>query len=127
MFTRKLGLAVVAMTLCVFGLQVGAAQKDKDSKDKKFEVPADALVGKVKAVDLKENSFTLTMRNGKPRSFSVTKETEFWGPKGGDRGTGPKGLSDDCMQPGYEVKVRTTKDGKTAKDVYLPNRKGEEK
>jgi hypothetical protein len=47
--------------------------------------------------------------------------------KGGDRGTGPAGLKDECMAKGYEIKVVATKDGKTAKDVYLPNRKSEKK
>jgi hypothetical protein len=50
-----------------------------------------------------------------------------WLPKGGDRGTGVKGLEDDCMAAGYEIKVVATKDGKTAKDVYLPNRKEKDK
>jgi hypothetical protein len=35
----------------------------------------------------------------------------------------PGGLKDDCMTPGYDIKVMPAKDGKTAKDVYLPNRK----
>ena len=81
----------------------------------------------VKAVDLKANNFTLTLTTGKDRTFGVDDKSEFWGPKGGDRGTGLKGLKDDCMEKGYEIKVVATKDGKTAKDVYLPNRKAETK
>jgi hypothetical protein len=46
-----------------------------------------------------------------------------WVPKGGDRGTGPKGLADECMAKGYEIKVVPAKDPAVAKDVYLPNRK----
>jgi hypothetical protein len=57
----------------------------------------------------------------------VDDKTEFWGPKGGDRGTGHKGLKDDCMAVGYEIKVVPAKDGKTAKDVYLPVRKTDKK
>jgi len=53
----------------------------------------------------------------------VDAKTEFWGPKGGDRGTGPKGLADECMAKGYEIKVMPAKDPTVAKDVYLPNRK----
>lgn len=122
MFTRTLGLA--AVILCALGLSVGGAQ-DKDKK--KFEVPKDAIAGKVKAVDLKANNFTLTLTTGKDRTFGVDDKTEFWGPKGGDRGTGPKGLKDDCMEKDYEIKVVATKGGKTAKDVYLPDRKTETK
>ena len=51
------------------------------------------------------------------------EKTEFWGPKGDDRGTGPKGLMDECMAKGYEIKVVPAKDATVAKDVYLPNRK----
>ena len=29
------------------------------------------------------------------------------------------------MDAGYEIKVQPSKDGKTAKNVYLPNRKAE--
>ena len=42
---------------------------------------------------------------------------------GGDRGTGPKGLADECMAKGYEIKVAPAKDPTVAKDVYLPTRK----
>jgi len=31
------------------------------------------------------------------------------------------------MAKGYEIHIVPTKDGKTAKDVYLPNRKTEKK
>ena len=94
-------------------------------KDKKFEVPKDAIAGTVKAVDTKKASFTISPPKGKDRTFLVDDKTEFWGPKGGDRGTGPKGLNDDCMGIGYEIKVTPTADGKTAKDVFLPERKSD--
>jgi len=124
MFARTLGLAIVGMALCAFGIEAGGGGKDKDTpKDKKFEVPKDAIVGKVKVVDEKGNKFIITLKDGKDRSFAVDQKTEFWGPKGGDRGTGSKGLKDDCMDKGYEIKVVATKDGKTAKDVFFPNRK----
>jgi hypothetical protein len=117
---RKLHAVGLASLLIVvgFGLEAGG-----QGKDKKFEVPKDAIAGKVKAVDMKAASFTISPEKGKDRTFHVDKATEFWGPKGGDRGTGPAGLKDDCMAPGYEIKVVAAKDGKTAKDVYLPTRK----
>jgi hypothetical protein len=92
-------------------------------KDKKFEVPKNAVTGTVKSVDEKKASFTINTTKGAERTFLVDDKTEFWGPKGGDRGTGVKGLQDDCMAPGYEIKVMPRKDGKTAKDVFLPDRK----
>src|SRR4051812_23349643 len=122
MFTRMLSLAVVGIALSVFGSQVGGQDKKK-----KFEIPKDAIAGTVKAVDAKAPSFTITLKGGKDRTFAVTPETEFWGPKGGDRGTGVKGLTDDTMVKGAEIQVTPTKDGKSAKDVYLPVRKTEKK
>ena len=83
-----LGLTIVGISLCAVGLQLGTG--GTGAKDKKFEIPKDAISGKVKSVDLKAPSFTVTLKNGKERTFGVAKNTEFWGPKGGDRGTGPK-------------------------------------
>jgi hypothetical protein len=37
--------------------------------------------------------------------------------------TAPKGLADECMAKGYEIKVVPAKDATVAKEVYLPNRK----
>ena len=117
MFTRAFGVAIVATVLVALSLQsVGAGDK------KKFEIPKDAIAGTVKSVDEKAAKFTITVK-GKDKTFTVDKKTEFWGPKGGDRGTGPKGLADDCMAKGYEIKVVPTKDPTVAKDVYLPNKK----
>jgi hypothetical protein len=117
MFARAFGVAVVATVLAVLSLQsVGAGDK------KKFEIPKDAIAGTVKSVDEKAAKFTITVK-GKDKTFTVDAKTEFWGPKGGDRGTGPKGLADECMAKGYEIKVLPAKDPTIAKDVYLPNRK----
>lgn len=149
---RTLGCSLLALSLCVWGLDAGGGKdavkkdtpvkdkvkkdvvkdktpkdKDKTPKDKKFEVPKDAIAGKVKSVDLKEGSFVLAMTGGKDRMFLVDAKTEFYGPRGGDRGTGPSGLKDDCMEKGYEIRVVASKDGKTAVDVHLPVRKGEKK
>jgi hypothetical protein len=117
---QAVGLASVLLVLACLASAIGAG-----GKDKKFEIPKDAIAGKVKSVDEKKPSFTVTVEKGKDRTFLVNEKTEFWGPKGGDRGTGSKGLKDDCMAPGYEIKVVPTKDGKTAKDVYLPVRKSD--
>jgi hypothetical protein len=117
MFARAFGVAVVATVLAALTLQaVGAGDK------KKFEIPKDAIAGTVKSVDEKAAKFTITVK-GKDKTFTVDAKTEFWGPKGGDRGMGPKGLADECMAKGYEIKVVPAKAPTVAKDVYLPNRK----
>jgi hypothetical protein len=118
MFTRAFGVAVVVTVLAALSIQaVGAGDK------KKFEIPKDAIAGKVKTVDEKAAKFTITLKDGKDKTFTVNAKTEFWGPKGGDRGTGPKGLADECMAKGYDIKVVPAKDPTVAKDVYLPDRK----
>jgi hypothetical protein len=119
---------VIGLVLCALALQVSSATaqkeggKDKDP-GKKFEVPKDAIAGTVKAVDMSKSTFTITQKDKKDHTYGVDKVTEFWGPKGGDRGTGPAGLKDDCMDAGYEIHVVLAKDGKTAKDVFFPVRK----
>ncbi len=97
---------------------------DGGGKDKKFDVPKNAISAIIISVNQKKASFTVTTATGVQRIFRVDAETQFWGPKGGDRGTGPKGLKDVCMAPNYEIKIVLRKDGKTAKDVFLPERKG---
>ncbi len=96
-------------------------EKETPKNNKKYAIPADAIAGTVKSVDLEAATFTIAT-DGKSRMFKVDEKTEFWGPRGGDRGTGAKGLRDDCMAKGYEIKVVAAKDGKTAKDVHLPTR-----
>ena len=84
MFTRAFGVAVVLTVLAALSQSVGAGDK------KKFEIPKDAIAGTVKSVDEKAAKFTITVK-GKDKTFTVDAKTEFWGAKGGDRGTGPKG------------------------------------
>src|SRR5262245_25048378 len=117
--SRTIGLATLFLVVCAFDRGAGG-EKDKG---KKFEIPKTAIAGTVKSVDLKKPSFTVTVEGGKERTLLVDKTTEFFGPKGGDRGTGEAGLKDDCMAPGYEIKFIAAKGGKTAKEVYLPERK----
>jgi hypothetical protein len=125
---RILGGSLLIVSLCVLGVDAGGAKdkvKDKDVvKDKKYEVPKNAIAGTVKSVDLKAKSFNLTVE-GKDRKFLVDDKSEFYGPRGGDRGTGPAGLKDDCMAQGYKINIVASKDGKTATEVHLPNRKSD--
>src|SRR5262245_39691902 len=102
---RLLGCALLGLAVCAAGL---AAQGEKE------------VVGKVKAVDLKKQSVTLTTEGGKDRAFRVDEKTRFVGPRGG---VSKDGLKDDRLAKGSEVKVTPAPDGKTAREVRLPVRK----
>ncbi|HYV34990.1 MAG TPA: hypothetical protein VE988_04745, partial [Gemmataceae bacterium] len=113
-------ITLLALALCLLTLNVSSAQDKKvpPQTAKKYQgVPKDAIEGAVKSVDMAKSTFTVTLSTKKDRTFAVDKATEFWGPKGGDRGTGPAGLKDDCMAAGYVIHVSASKDGKTATDV----------
>src|SRR5262245_22139740 len=138
MFARAVGMTMVlAIVFGAVGRDALGGKKEKDAvkeakekgvKEKgkeKYEVPKDAIAGTLKAVDVKGNTFTIAVEKAKDRTFMVTKTTEFYGPRGGDRGTGPEGLKDDCMEKGYEIHVLASKDGKSALEVHLPVRKSE--
>jgi hypothetical protein len=95
------------------------SQGGKD-KDKSKSTDDAKVVGKIKIMNLARSNFTITLEDGKDRTFAVDKKTKFFGPQGGKA---KDGLKDDRMGKGYEVKVVPTKDGKTAKEVHLPYRK----
>jgi hypothetical protein len=98
----------------------------KMAKDTKLvAIPKDAMAGTVKAVDRAASSFTMTLENGLDKTFGVNRDTAFWDAAGGARGTGQEGLKDDGVARGAEISVVASKDGKNAKDVYLPVRKTE--
>ena len=102
----------------------------KDAKTQKVEKrefnEKAALTGVIKSVNHTKNTFTLTMeKDKKDRVFGVTDDTDYFGPRGGDRND--TGLKDDCMAAGYDLKVVPSKDGKTALAVQFDVRKSEEK
>jgi len=125
MVARVLGFTFLGLALCAFSIEAGGG-KDKDVKDKKETKKVVDVTGTVSSVDIKAGSFTISVEK-KDRKFLVTDDTKFVGPKGGKRGTGKEGLSDDCMQKGYEIRVVPAKDAKNAAEIHLPNRKPDEK
>jgi hypothetical protein len=82
--------------------------------------PNYGIAGKVKRVDVGAANFTITLKDGKDRTFTVDAKTEFWSHR---TWTGPKGLTDECMAEGYEIEVVPAKDPTVARHVYLPDRK----
>jgi hypothetical protein len=105
---RALGCSVIVLALGVVGLE---AQAGKGGKE---------VEGTVKQVDAAKSKFTITLKDGKDRTFEVNKDTKFVGPQGG---MSKEGLKDDRMTKGYEVKVVPAADNKTAAEVKLPLRK----
>ena len=104
------------------------AKKDDAKKDKKTDDKMKGTTGKVKSTDLEKLSFTVVLDSGKDMTYTVADSTKFFGPRGGDRGTGRTGLKDDCMAKGYEVRVVVdAKDAKLAAEVHLDTRKSEKK
>jgi hypothetical protein len=115
---RLLGCILLGLAACAAGL---GAQGDKGTRDGKKEAKAgNEVVGKVKAVDLKKQSFTITTDAGKDRTFLVDDKTRFVGPRGG---VSKEGLKDDRLAKGAEVEVTPAPDGKAAREVKLPFRK----
>jgi hypothetical protein len=90
------------------------------------------VVGKVKAVNVKEKSFIITLEDKTERTFLVDKATKFTGPRGSNR---EDGLKDECMRQGYEIRVVPGGDaklvkenkGQLAKEIKLPAWKAEAK
>ena len=110
MLFRTLGSALLVLTLCSLGFHA-QAQGDKTLKE---------VVGTIKSVNLEKSDFTLSIPDSKDRTFHVTKDTKFVGPKGG---VSDDGLKDDRMAKGNEVTVLVAGDNKTAREVRLPFRK----
>jgi hypothetical protein len=133
MWWRTLGCAVLGLSLVSLGWEAGAGEKDKAVKDKVAKDKDDvkerpdprknpkAVVGKMKSVDQKGEAFTIIVEGGKDRTFTVIKETEFIGPRGG---VSDERLKDDRLEKGYEVVVIPT-DAKTptAREVHMGYRK----
>jgi hypothetical protein len=101
-------------------LLMGSSQTSQGGEDKDKSTDEALVTGKVKIVNLSKKNFTITLENGKERTFAVDKKTKFLGPQGGPS---KSGLKDDRMAKGYEVKVLPAKGGKIAKEVRLPYRK----
>jgi hypothetical protein len=109
MLRKALGVVVL---VGVSGL-LSAQTKDKDTKkDAKKGTKATVV-----AVDRDKKTLTLEV-GGKKQEFTVTKDTKFYGPRGG---VSKAGIKDDRLKPGAQVSVET--DGKTLKAVHFGFRK----
>jgi hypothetical protein len=74
---------------------------------------------KVVKVDVKKKMITVSTDDGK-KEYTVNDETKFIGPKGG---VSDKGIEDDRLVPGAEVRLIIAGNNKTVREVHLPERK----
>jgi hypothetical protein len=77
---------------------------------------------KVVKVDAKKKILVVSTDDGK-KEYSVNDDTKFIGPKGG---VSDKGINDDRLTPGAEVRLVIAANNKTVREVHLPERKGKD-
>ena len=77
--------------------------------------------GKIVKVDVKNKVITVDTDDGK-KEFDVNKDTKFIGPKGG---VSEKGIEDDRLVKGAEVKLIVAGNNRTLREVHLPVRKSD--
>jgi hypothetical protein len=78
---------------------------------------------KVSKVDVKNKILFVTTEDGK-KEYSVNDDTKFIGPRGG---VSEKGISDDRLVSGAEVRLVVAGNNKTLREVHLPERKAKAK
>ena len=81
------------------------------------------LMAKLVSVDAKKMTLTVTT-DGKKIAYDVNEETKFLGPKGG---ASEKGIKDDRLVKGAELKLVIAGNNRTLREVHLPERKAKDK
>src|SRR5689334_3889363 len=81
------------------------------------------VTGKLVGVDVKKMVLTVTTDSGK-KDYDVNDDTKFIGPKGGKS---DKGIKDDRLVKGAELKLIVAGNNKTLREVHLPERKEKDK
>lgn len=101
---RKFVCAVVALALCA-----GAGWTD----DEKGKEKPNTVMGKIKKVDAKEGTVTVSVRGGKDVEFKISDDTKFLFLTGGKKEiVGAKGLEDDSVKEGTVVRIDWKEEGK---------------
>jgi hypothetical protein len=103
---RHSALALTALLVLAGGLL--AADKEVNAKLVK--------------VDAKKKILVVSTDDGK-KEYSVNDDTKFIGPKGG---VSDKGINDDRLTPGAELRLIIAANNKTVREVHLPERKGKD-
>jgi hypothetical protein len=74
---------------------------------------------KIVKVDVKKKTLVVSTEDGK-KEYAVNNDTKFLGPKGG---VSDKGINDDRLTPGAEVRLVIAGNNRTVREVHLPERK----
>ena len=82
------------------------------------------LKGKLVSVNAKKMTLTVVHEDGKNVTYDVNDETKFLGPKGG---ASDKGIKDDRLVKGAELKLVVAGNNRTLREVHLPERKAKDK
>jgi hypothetical protein len=90
-----------------------AATVPARADDQKTEIKG-GIEGKIKKVDVDGNKLTITMEQGRERTFTITDETTMIGPRGGKV---RKHLKDHRFREGFPVII--VAQGATASEVHL--------
>jgi hypothetical protein len=77
------------------------------------------LTAKLVKVDVKNNVLTVKTDDGE-KNYDVNDETKFLGPKGG---ISDKGIKDDRLVAGAQLKLVIAGNNRTLREVHLPERK----
>src|SRR5262249_46212835 len=100
----------IAVLIALLVLASGLLAADKEVK------------GKLVKVDLKKKVLTVTTDNGR-KDYDVNDDTKFIGPKGGES---DKGIKDDRLVRGAELRLLIAGNNRTIREVHLPERKGKD-
>ena len=94
-------------TSIVLLLAGGAVAADKEVK------------GTLVKVDVKKNVITVKTSDGE-KNYDVNDDTKFIGPKGG---VSDKGIKDERLTKGVELKLVVAGNNKTLREVHIPEKK----
>jgi hypothetical protein len=72
-------------------------------------------------VDAAKKVITVKTDDGKEHNYDVADDTKFLGPKGG---VSEKGMKDDRLTKGAQLKLMIAGNNRTIHEVHLPERKG---
>lgn len=99
------GLAAFASILVLLVSNASAADKE--------------VTGKLVKVDVKKNVITVKTDDGE-KSYDVNENTKFIGPKGG---VSDKGIKDDRLVAGVQLKLLVAGNNRTLREVRIPEKK----